>query len=362
MACSALVAALTFAALPVTALGQVTITASDLFNKPGQYYEAYVEKDAGVSGLLGVAGPTAQAWDFTTGPTNTVYRYDYVEVATASNAAAFADATFAERLTDASSGMVKWLYLKQAPGQGRMTYGFTDPEFSATQPTSVFSSPILDFPERIGFGDTWKSATEFMTEISFGIPDDSEGGGGDFAIPARLTYTADSKVDAFGIVNEPMLGFGECLRVNELVQYDIAVDFGFGDGFMSVASQYVRNLYWLRKGHGIAVQVTSKQLDTPPPDDFATAAVVARMFATNHEDAVVEVPTITGLKVTLGKDGVLIQWTKAAGLGRYRIDFLTGDTLTWKTLVESTTSNFFVDSAANKPTSPIRLYRIVGLN
>lgn len=364
--CGVLFAAILATPWPLPAQGQITINGSDLFNQPGQFYEAYAEKDVSVAGRLGSPSDTAQAWDFTTGSTNVIYRFDYLDLAESPDATSFPDAGFVERLTDSSSSTIKWLYLKQVPGQGRQTFGFRDPDFSASQPTAVFTPPILDFPEHIGYGDSWKSATEFMSEISFGIPDDGEdeegGGGGDFSIPTRVTYTAESKVDAFGLVNQPGIGFGECLRVNELVQYDIAVDFGFGDGFMSVSTQFIRNYYWLRRGRGIVVQVTSRQLDTPPPDDFTVAAAVTRMFATNHEDGVVQVPAITGLRITLGKEGALLQWTKAAGISKYRVEFLSGDDLTWKPLVESSTANFVLDSAANKPGTPVRLYRVVGSN
>jgi hypothetical protein len=131
---------------------------------------------------------------------------------------------------------------------------------------------------------------------------------------------------------------------------------------MSISTQFIRNYYWLRRSHGIVVQVTSRQLDTPPPDDFTVAAAVTRMFETNHEEGGIQLPTITGLRITLGKEGALLQWTKGAGLARYKVEYLTGDSLTWKTLVESTASNFVLDAAANKPGAPIRLYRVVGFN
>ncbi len=354
--------ALLVAAWPVSVSGQVTITGSDFFNQAGQYFEAYAEKDTPVAGLLGSPGPTAQAWDFTSGGTNVVYRFDYLPVEEATEGATFPEAAIAERLTDGSSGVVKWLYFRQASGQGRLTYGFHDPDFSASQPTAMFTPPILDFPERIGFGDTWNTATEFLSEISLGLPADDEDGGGDFGIPTRVAYTSTAKADAFGLINQPGIGFGECLRVNELVQYDVSVDLGLGEGFMSVSTQYIRNYYWLRKGRGIAVQVTSRQLDTPPPEDFAVAAAMVRMFATNHADGVVDVPVITGFRITLGKEGALLQWSKAAGIARYRVEYATDGLGVWLPLVESTTANFHLDAEANKPDSPARFYRVIGLN
>jgi hypothetical protein len=341
---------------------QITITASDMFNQVGQYYRAHAAAgDVDVSGMLGTPGGP-QAWDFLNGPQDVVFRFDYRPVAETGYEADFPDARFAERKTDESIGAEAFLFLEQAAGKGRMNYGFVDPAFSETRPVSPFLPPIRDFPETMSLGDAWTAATTFESEI--GIPDigdpDDPDGGGVFGIPSLITYTASARVDAYGVVNQPGIGFGECLRVNELSQYDIAVDLGLGDGYQTIATQFVRNYYWLRKGRGIVVQITSKQLDVPPPDDFPVAAAMVRMFETNHPDGVVEVPTIKDLRLTLSNQGGLLTWTKASGVSSYRVEYIASAGTPWQTL-QTTTANFVIDAAANQPGTPARLYRVVGL-
>jgi hypothetical protein len=357
-------AGVTIGLLGLNVLGQaqIVISSSDMFNQAGQYYLAYANRgEVTVSGLLGTAGGP-QAWDFTEGPKEVVYRFDYLPVAESGLAADFPQATFVERKTDQADGSQAWLFLRQVPGQGRENLGFHDPSFSDTYPTSVFTPSMIDFPDLIAFGDSWKAATTFDSEISFGDPgggDEDDFGGGLFVIPTRISYAATATVDAYGIVNLPGIGFGECLRVNELTQWDIAVDFGLGDGYMTVATQYVRNYYWLRKGRGIVVQVTSRQLDVAPPNDFPVATALVRMFETNHPDGVVELPSIRGFKITLSGDGALLTWTKSAGTNNYRVEYSTGDGWQWQ-LLELTRANFALDKNANKPGVPTRFYRVVG--
>ncbi|MBK9139709.1 MAG: hypothetical protein IPM17_13245 [Verrucomicrobia bacterium] len=341
------------------AQAQITITASDMFNQVGQYYRAYANAtDFNVSGRLGSTGGP-QAWDFTTGPQELIYRFDYLAPSAAPDIELFPGATFVERKTVESTGATAFMYLDQVAGKGRMNYGFYDPEFSSTFPASPFVPPINDFPATIGYQDTWSVSTVFETEIVVIDPDPEEGGG--FGIPARITYTASAVADAYGILNQPGIGFGECLRVNELTQYDIAVDI-MGDGnYQSIDVQFVRNFYFLRKGYGIAVQVTSRQQATPPPDNFALAAGVVRMFETNHGQGGNEEVQIKDFRITLGKDSALLQWTKAAGIATYRVDYSTDLAAAgggWREL-QTTTSNFVVDGAVKE--SPTRFYRVVGL-
>ncbi|MBM3879568.1 MAG: hypothetical protein FJ387_07575 [Verrucomicrobia bacterium] len=343
---------------------QIAINASDMFNVVGQYYLAHANKvEVDVSGRLGFPGGP-QAWDFQSGPQAAVFRFDYVAPADAPAASTFPEASFVERKTDLSDGNQAWMYLAQVPGRGRMNHGFHDPSFSATMPSSPFVPPLLDFPDAISFGDKWSGSTTFDSEISFqdlGGGDDL-GGGLLFTIPVRINLAASATADAHGIVSQPGIGFGECLRVNELTQYDIAVDLGLGDGYQTISTQFVRNYYWLRKGRGIAVQITSRQLDTPPPDDFAIAAAFVRMYETNHPDGTVTVPVIRDLRIVLQKDGALLTWTKASGIASYRVESTTDPARpgSW-TALQTTTSNFIVDKTANAPGHPIRFYRVVGL-
>ncbi len=343
------------------ARAQITLNASDMFNQPGQYYRAYANAgDVDVNGRLGQTGGP-QAWVFLTGPTDRVYRFDYLPVSETGYAEEFPNARFAERKTDESSGAVAYLFLAQVAGQGRINYGFVDPAFSETHPVSPFLPPIRDFPETISYGDQWTVTTTFESEIAIpDIEDPEDPGGGSFSIPTLITYTATARADAYGVVNQPGIGFGECLRVNELAQYDIAVDLGLGEGFQTVSTQFIRTYYWLRKGRGIAVQISSKQSDLPPPEDFPVAAQFVRMFETNHPEGIEEPPSIRGLHLSLGPQGALLTWDRASGVSTYRVEYAPQAGAAWQPLT-TTTGNFVIDAGAGKPEAPVRLYRVVGL-
>lgn len=345
----------------------ISINSTDMFAQAGQYFRAHGNKgDVEVAGKLGTAGGQPQAWDFTTGPEEVGFRFDYLAATNSPNAGEFPEATLVERKTDEGDGGIAWMFLDQTAGQGRMNYGFVDPAFSDSHPVSVFKPSIRDFPDSFSYGDSWSVSTTF--ESAIGIPDLGGGdgedpGGGIFDIPMVVTYSASAKVDAFGILNQSGIGFGDCLRVNELAQYDIAVDLGLGDGLQTISTQYVRNYYWFRKGRGIAVQVSSKQQDLPPPDDFPVAAAVVRMFETNHPDGTVDKPGIKELRMTLSKSGALFTWAKATGVTSYRLEYSIdpGNPGNWQ-LLKTTGANFVIDDGANASEAPIRFYRVVGVN
>jgi hypothetical protein len=355
------------AALPA----QVTLTAADMFNQPGQYYKAYANATSttsvSVGGMLGAAGGP-QLWDFTSGPAEVIYRFDYLAATNTPHGADFvaAGAKIAEQKTDTTAGVADaWLYFTQDPVKGRMTYGFYDPSFSAgiggSQDQELFSSALNDFPATIQYGAAWSSATTFTNTITFGDPNDPSGGF--FTVDLLIAYAASDLVDAYGKVVSPgSLNFGDCLRVNELVTYDTSADFGDGSGFQHLSTDYVRNYYWLRPGRGIVAQVTSQQSSSAPPDNnFLTASAVLRMFETNHKDGGGPDPGggIQGFKITLG-DGALLRWTALTSVSRYQVEYSTNPGTGWQPL-GSTTDAWFIDPAAGKPGTPIRFYRVVGL-
>src|SRR4029434_509458 len=77
---------------PVSLQAQVSITASDMFNQPGQYYKAYANAtnhtSVSVSAMLrNTGGP--QLWDFTSGPSDVIYRFDYLAATNAPHSADF---------------------------------------------------------------------------------------------------------------------------------------------------------------------------------------------------------------------------------------------------------------------------------
>jgi hypothetical protein len=363
---------------PATAQNPVTITASDFFNQPGQYFRAYAnapQTTVDVSGLLGEASNQPQAWNFLTGPQEVIYRYDYLPAAEVPESANFPGATLVEQKRDeAGTSRPAWLFFTQDPARGRVVQGFWDPGLDAVElmgirfrldpPAGIFNPPLRDFPATISFGDEWTATTVYTNTLTL---DDGSGGGeedpgGTFDLPQQTTYTATARVDAFGVVNCPGIGFGECLRINELVQYDLAAD--LGNGFEHFGTAYVRNYYWVRPGRGIVVHIASEQSQSgPPPDNFPTASIVLRMFQTNHPDPQPPPPPrITGLTITLGPQGALLTWNKFSGITRYQVEYTTDPAAgPWQALGSPTTANFLIDAAANSPGAPARFYRVVGL-
>jgi hypothetical protein len=340
------------------ASAQITITSADMFNQVGQYYLAYANTPGeivSVSSMLGTAGGP-QAWDFSSGPQDVTYRFDYLAAANGQNGADFVSvgAQIVEVKTDlANTNSQSWLYFKQDPVNGRVDYGFWDLSFSASQPESVFTNGLQDFPSSIHYRDSWSGSTVFYSIYSDPTL-------GDY--PEQLTYSSTDTVDAYGYVTLPIIGFLECLRVHELVVYDIALD--LGDGYQSVATEYILNYYWLAPGHGIPVQITSTQSESgPPPDNLpGGAAVLSRMFQAHHTGSVTNpLPIIHGFKITLGKTAALLQWTAQTGISSYRVDYTTNlaGTINWQVL-GSTSSNFVLDPAAATPAAPVRYYRVVG--
>ena len=366
-------------ALASTAQSQVTITSKDMFNSIGQSYRAYANKppglpffpppddgsgdglppllalsaqplavddgaEADVSGAIGETGGP-QTWDFTTGPDQLTYRFDYVSPAADGVGDDFPNAKLAERKTTESSGAKSWLFFDQVVGTGRRVFGFYDESFSADQPSTPFTAPIVDFPDPIKMGSTWTTSTSFKTQV--------------IGIDTIIDYSSTDTVDAFGIVILPGLGFGDCLRVNEVAKYETRVDV-FGDGnYQSLSTDYIRNYYWLRPDHGIVAQITSSQQSAPPPENLTTAYQFVRMFEINHPVTELPPETIKGLKISLGKKQVLINWTKSPTLANYTVEVTENpaDSTSWKPLA-STASNFVLDT--NLDGVGTRFYRISG--
>jgi len=355
---------------PVSLQAQISISASDMFNQPGQYYRAYANAtnntSVSVSGMLGSAGGP-QLWDFTSGPADIIYRFDYLAATNAPHSAAFvaAGARLAEQKMTESSASQAWFYFTQDAARGRLAYGFYDPEFSAgigaDDPQEVFSSVLNDFPATIRYGDAWSASTTFTNVITFGDPDDPMSF---LSVDLLIEYSAADMVDAYGVASSPGIGFGDCLRINELATYVLSADFNDGSGFQHLETDYVRNYYWLRPGRGIVAQVTSQQTSgTPPDNNFLTATAVARMFETNHPDPVNPGTGggIQGLKLTLGPSGALLQWTALSTVTSYRVEYTTNPGTGWQPVGNTTTGNFLIDTDAGKPNTPVRFYRVVCL-
>ena len=357
--------ALGMLSVPGESLGQITITAKDMFGKEGQYYKMYsnfvghfseaAREEVDVFDYIGEAGED-QVWDFREGPEDETIRFDYVKPSAIDTDVEFEGATIVERATFDSSGRQKSLFLDVSAARGRDVYGFHDISIDEEDPAIPFSTRLNDFPAVIKFGDSWNANTtfEFVTRQSMlGL--------GDIEAPTKQVYQSEMTVDGHGIIILPDLGFHDCLRVNELVQYDTFIKIpGVIEDWQKASTDFVRNYYWLSKDMGIVAQISSVQDTVPIPDEFSTASAVWRQFENNHGDST-EVPqSVEGLEISLDTKGnrVLLSWKKAENTLEYLVQF--SDSLTangWKDL-KTTSGNFALDAISSKKA---RFYRIVSL-
>ena len=350
---------------PSESLGQVTITAKDMFSKEGQYYKVHsnfighfseaAREEVDVIDYIGEAGAD-QVWDFREGPEDEMIQFDYVMPSAIDTDVEFDGATIAERATFDSSGKQKSMFLNVSAARGRDVYGFHDNSIDEEDPAIPFSARLNDFPAVIKFGDSWNANTtfEFVTRQSmFGV--------GDIEAPTKLVYQSEMVVDGHGIVILPELGFHDCLRINELVQYDTFIKIpGVVEDWQKASTDFIRNYYWLSKDMGIVAQISSVQDTVPIPDDFSTASALWRQFENNHGESNETAQPVEGLEISLDTKGnrVLLSWEKAENTLEYLVQF--SDSLTsnsWKDL-KTTSGNFALDAISSKKA---RFYRIVSL-
>ncbi|MHB8524161.1 MAG: hypothetical protein ACYDH9_25855 [Limisphaerales bacterium] len=370
-----------------TAASPVSITATDMYANLGWYYYAYGNAfdplnpatSFPCTGLMGTTnGP--QLWDFSKGPTNVVYRYDYVP---ATNAppdvlAIFpAQATMAEQQTvvgtnvavtvisanpPASDANTSWTFFQQEPGVGRRVYGFYDP-YSANQnfaesPAVVFPQAFIDWPDTIRFGDAWTASyTVTTTNDLIGSP-----------LAMQQVYSSSFTVDAFGTIDLPAsIGFLDALRVNETQTIDTYIDSGFGTGggWTLQETDYAVNYYWLSPGHGVVAQLDSTQLGSPTPN-FDQATAFIRMFATNHKPSTGGTTTgpspVTDLSIAYSSNNgqVLLKWTAPSGTRQFQVQYTTGafDAASWQSLASLTNVAYVLD---NTKADQQRFYRVVSV-
>lgn len=335
-----------------------------MFNQLGLYYMAYgndynpldPSTSYAVGNIMGTSG-TNRFWNFLAGPTNKVWRFDYLNPSNLTEAAVFPQATIAEQKTDVASNQASWLMFDQVPGLGRKVYGFYDLEFSADTPSNVFNPPIIDFPDQINYGDTWNTSTMISTMISLLDPEVFD------SIPTQLTFSSTFKVDAWGIVDLPQLGLLDALRVNEEQTINVAVDLDGEGQFQDLETDYARTFYWLSPGHGIVAQLSSVQSSTPPDDNFGLATAFVRMFETNKKAAAgcTDPGAVTDLKIKFSNGKVLLQWTKTPCAKQYRVEYslAPSDPSSWKVLGEATSNDFMLDIASGQ--DRLRFYRVVSL-
>lgn len=357
----------------VTVNAQVTIRSADMFSQVGEYYRAYVnaQPEDPISPLqsfpireqVGESGGP-HLWDFSEGPTETIRRFDYVDPRKTIVGASFPEVSVAERMTLESTGEVKWLLFEQIPLVGRRVYGAFDPLFDEI--AIVFDQPIIDFPDPMQYGDKWSTSLSFTNSVSlFGI---------DF--PIRITQVSEFEVDAFGFIELPGLGFGDVLRVNELVTQTDAVESnifgGTGDPeidgelgiggttFQDIQKTYHRNLYFFRPGLGIVAQITSTTSEAAPGPNFQEAIFFVRMFETNKQppELCTDPGAVDDLEISFSGGRALLKWSESECTDSYRVEYssLGGVSGSWQSLGE-TQGTFMVDPLA--AVDPVRVYRVI---
>jgi len=349
-------------AIPSEAAGQITITTKDMFTKEGQYYKMYSnfvghfseapQEEVDVFDYIGEAGED-QVWDFREGPEDELIQFDYVKPSAIDTDVVFEGATLVERATYDSTGKQKSLFVDLKPGVGRYVYGFHDESIDEENPAIPFSGRLLDFPAVIQYDDEWKASTsyEYVTRSELL----------DFDSPTKIVYESEMKVDAYGIIMLPGLGFHDCLRINEVVKNVAFVKIpGVIDDWQEAITQFTRNYYWLSKDMGIVAQISSSPESVPPADEFSVAGALWRQFENNHGKSTETAQPVEGLELSLdpNKNRILLSWKKAENTVEYLVQY--SDTLaadSWREL-KKTTGNFVLDDISSEKH---RFYRIVSL-
>ena len=354
--------ALGLVAIPSEAAGQITITTKDMFTKEGQYYKMYSnfvghfseapQEEVDVFDYIGEAGED-QVWDFREGPEDELIQFDYVKPSAINTDVVFEGATLVERATYDSTGKQKSLFVDLKPGVGRYVYGFHDESIDEENPAIPFSGRLLDFPAVIQYDDEWKASTsyEYVTRSELL----------DFDSPTKIVYESEMKVDAYGIIMLPGLGFHDFLRINEVVKNVAFVKIpGVIDDWQEAITQFNRNYYWLSKDMGIVAQISSSPESVPPADEFSVAGALWRQFENNHGKSTETAQPVEGLELSLdpNKNRILLSWKKAENTVEYLVQY--SDTLaadSWREL-KKTTGNFVLDDISSEKH---RFYRIVSL-
>jgi hypothetical protein len=336
---------------------QITITSDDMYNQPGEYYRSYVNQPPAllqrfpvtVAGKLGESGGP-NFWDFTEGPTDEVFRYDYVERATSIVFNDFPEASLAERsYRESKPNDVSWIMLDDVENLGRKVFGFWIINAQFDDPSNRFTLPIIDFPAEINYGDTWTTTAEYQNSL--------------LGIPAIYNEVQSFEADAYGFIELPELGVFECLRINSLKDFSVAIDFNGTATFTNVERQFTRIYYWLVPGKGIAAQIVSEPSGNPVAEQFNLASMFQRTFETNKEEknaGCLEAAAVTGLDIVHQPNLVRLKWNEADCAQNYRVQFTTSGlgTEDWTDLSPTPyTDTFFIDTNVNK--ARVKIYRVL---
>ena len=235
---------------------QISITLDDIEYEEGGQYKMY-SRDGSlwiVSQHTGkIGGPFT--WDFSTGPTDSDYTFDYVLPSTTPCDSDFPLAAITEKKT--GGGDPAYMFLDFQAGTGRMNYGVCQPP--TISPSWVFDPPMIDFPSTIGFMDNWTGNTTFPAQMS------------GFDIDVHYDYTAFC--NGYGnLILPDGLGSFPCLQVSYLEHYEF---FWMGT---PIQNSYVQTFYWIVPNIGIAVIISSQEGTVPPGEDFAYSNIYSRMY------------------------------------------------------------------------------------
>lgn len=387
------VAALTALQSHAQTTDPVTLTADDMFGQSGLYFRAYSSTPGvtmSTTGILGEAGPN-QVWDFSNGPKDVIYRFDYVNPTNVISSITdnFPQATLVEvKSEEGTTDDPEYLFFSQGPN-GRRVYGAWQSLAGTSKllqllgsigleidPARIFASPIDDFPAQISFGQEWQTTAVFPMDLL--LPDsggdsldpiDGEIGGGSLDMTIQVTQTSHLKADAWGtiILPDELGAFGPGLRINENTTVDVELDDGSGT-LQHVETDYVRTYYWLMPGRGIVAAITSTQGTSELPDSFPTALQYWRMFETNKKASTnpgggcANPDPVADLRIRVSNGQALLSWTKATCATQYRLESTSTpwDATSWKAITTLTNKVLALDSNPTTAQSQ-RFYRVVSM-
>jgi hypothetical protein len=343
--------------IPWLAHAQITITSDDMFNQPGEYYRAYSNQPpellqrfpVTVGDLIGDKGGP-HYWDFSEGPTDEIYRYDYIEKEKNIIWNDFPDATIAERsYRESEPGDYTYILFDEVSNMGRKVFGFWTINVQFDNPSTLFKLPIVAFPSEMNYGDTWTTTAEYPNTL--------------LGIPAVYTEVQSFEVDAYGFIELPELGVLECLRINSVKDFSAAIDFNGTGTFTNIDRQFARIYYWLVPGKGIAAQMVSEPSGNPVSEQFNLASMFQRMFETNKQarDAgCSEAEPVSGLNIVYQPNLVRLKWNEASCAQSYRVQTANAQkaTLEWIDLSPPNyKETFFIDTLLKG--NKVKLYRVI---
>ncbi len=244
--------------ISTTVLSQITISMSDYRYDDGEYYKMH-SRDGSlwlVTGLTGLSGGP-YTWDFTSGPTDKDYTFDYVLPSETPCNADFPLASISEQKTSTDGDPPAFMFLDFKVDTGRVNFGVCQP--GVLDIPYIFNPPVVDLIDTINFMDNWTGATSFPAQSS--------------GFDLDVDYDYNAFCNAYGTLTLPDgLGSFPCLQVNYLEHYKF-----FWDGIL-LQESYVRSYYWFIPNAGIAVIISSEEGTSPPPVDFDNSNVYSRMY------------------------------------------------------------------------------------